>query len=435
MGTFRKMLANDHGMVLMMTVMIMALLIAAGVGALVSTQRDLKISGNFKTSTQAFYLAETGLERALGKLNTVTNWIGGLADPTTNAFPGDNSLGKGTYVVQVLEDDPAPGYVRIRSTGHVARSVSTIDGVAARKPFPIFDGFASFSCGNLSLKEGFNNLISGGNVFVDGNIDLQSSGTHQIQNGDALAVGNINVNGTSSIIGGNAFANGNVDLTSSASPNIEGNATASGTISGSGTVTGTKTPNASPLPVTNLCFGTELAKIVVTSDVIQGFRDSADTTISGDYQPGSTITLTGIVHITGNFRLTGNVTYSANVIFIVDGNGEVVGPGSLRSNPPGSTATFFVPAGNFEVKGGGSVTLDGILHVGTVDQNGSGLSGGSIDVKDGADLTVNGMAIATNGNIDASAGGAFTVNYQPLTDGKLTNSGSYTLKRWHEVRS
>ena len=114
-------------------------------------------------------------------------------------------------------------------------------------------------------------------------------------------------------------------------------------------MSGTSTQSASPAPVTDLCQGSELAARAITSDVIQGFRSSAGTTISGDFTAGSTITQTGIVHVTGNFELAGTATFSGDVIFIVDGNAEIIGPGSLTSSPAGSTVTFLVPTGNFNV--------------------------------------------------------------------------------------
>jgi hypothetical protein len=121
------------------------------------------------------------------------------------------------------------------------------------------------------------------------------------------------------------------------------------------------------------------------------------------------------------------------VIFIVDGNAEI--EGSLTSSPAGSTVTFLVPDGDFEVKGGGTFTIDGALIVGTVDSNGSGISGGNIDVKKGSDLTVNGNLIAVNGNTDALLGGALTVNYQSPSDSNLIVQGSYTMTQWREIRN
>ncbi|MFQ5849175.1 MAG: PilX N-terminal domain-containing pilus assembly protein [Candidatus Binatia bacterium] len=424
-----KRLGNERGFVLVISLLILALLIAAGLGAIVSTQTDLKISSNIKTATQAFYIAEAGLHRALRNLNKVNNWIGGLSD-TSNAFSGENTLGSGTYVVQVFENDPTPGSVKTISTGNITgtNSSSTVEAVLTPQFYPVLN-YATFNCGNLELEGGVNDVISGGDVFVGGNIELESS--NHIQNGNAFATGKIEIKGASGITGGNASANGNIELDSSAVPNVGGNATAGGNISGAGTVTGTTSQNVSPDPVTDQCVGTNLANIAITSDVIQNFRSNATTTINGNYDPGSNITLTGIVHITGNFELSTAATFSGNVVFIVDGNAEIAG--SVTSNPPGSTVTFLVPTGNFEVEGGGNFTIDGVLHVGTVDPDGSNRTGGNVEVDGGSSLTVNGSVIAVDGNTEADSGGGFTVNYQPPTDPNLIKPGTYTITRWREV--
>jgi len=428
---------NEKGIVLAVVLMFLAILAAMGSSAVVMTRADIKIGGNYNHNMQSFYTAESGLQRAVGSLNTTTTWIDGLTD-TSDAFTGDNSFGNGYYVVEVFPDDPTFPNVRIRSTGNIPAiaSSSTVEAVVTPEFFPILD-FATFSCGNLILKDGVDNLIGDGDVFVSGNLELGASGTNRIQNGNVYTLGDIKIEGDSRITGGNTFANGNIDLLSSNVPNIGGDATAGGNVSGGGTVSGQTWQNTSPLPVTNYCLGTELANIAITSDVMQHYRDNATTTISGNYTvpDGAVVTYTGIVHITQNFTLMGNAVFTGNVIFIVDGNADIVGPGSLTSNPPGFSATFLVPTGNWEVTGGGSVTIDGIVHVGTVNPNGSGISGGNIYIRDNANLTVNGSVISASGNTDAGSGGVFTVNYQAPTDINLTRPGSFNLTSWREVNN
>ncbi len=421
---------NEEGIVLIAAIALIAILALLGTVSVVTTTTEIIISKNHKTSVQARYITEAGIHRTIGMLNSSPGWIEGLADPTINAFPGDNSLGNGTYVVKVFENDPSPGKIRINTTGNVNGSSSTFEAIVTPQHYKILD-YATFDCGTLTLKGGEINVIRDGDVFVSGTLDLEAAGVHQIQNGDVYAMGDININGSSSITGGSAFANGNIDVLSSASPNIGGDATAAGTVSGSGTVSGTTSQGVSPAPVTNQCSTAYLPGITITSEDIQDFRDNANTTISGVYTFDSGDNYTGIVHITGNFELTGNATFSGNVIFIVDGNVEI--SGSLTSTN-GSMVTFLVPNGDFEVIGGGSVTIDGTLLVGTVDSNGANPTGGNIDVKGGSDLTVNGNLIAVNGNTDASSGGALTVNYQSPVDNNLIIQGTYTMTQWREVR-
>jgi hypothetical protein len=366
-------------------------------------------------------------------LNSSPGWIAGLANPTVDAFPGDNSLGNGTYVVKVFEDDPTPGKIRINTTGNVNGSTSTFEAIVTPQPYKILD-YATFNCGNLDLKVSETNVITG-DVFVSGNLDMAASGLQQIQDGNVYAMGDIVISGTSSITGGNAFANGNIDLQSAAIPYvIDGTATAKGSVSGDwNKVSGDVSDFVSPDPVENLCGGTNLAGITITSEDILNFRNKADTKISGAYTFDSGDNYTGIVHITGNFGLTGNATFSDNVIFIVDGNAEI--SGSLTSTN-GSTVTFLVPTGDFEVVGGGTFTIDGTVLVGTIDSDGNNPTFSNIDVKGGSNLIVNGNVIAVNGNTDAkSEGGSFVVNYKSTVDSNLIKPGTYTMTQWREIKN
>ena len=65
----RDLLTTQRGIVLVASRLILALLMAGGVGALYSTQTSLRTSGNLKVGRQAFYIAEAGLSRAWQELN------------------------------------------------------------------------------------------------------------------------------------------------------------------------------------------------------------------------------------------------------------------------------------------------------------------------------------------------------------------------------
>ncbi|MEE9260420.1 MAG: pilus assembly PilX N-terminal domain-containing protein [Candidatus Scalindua sediminis] len=422
--------ANEKGIVLVGAIALVAILALLGTVGVVTTSTEIIISKNYKTSVQARYVAEAGIHRTIGMLNSDPGWIEGI-NPTINAFSGDDSFGNGTYDVKVYKDEPIPGKVRILTTGDVNGSSSTFEAIVSPQSYKILD-YATFDCGDIVLKVSENNVISG-DVFVNGNLDLEASGIQQIQ-GDVYATGDIIVGGVSSITG-NAFANGDIKVQSSASPNIEGNATMAGVLFGSGTVSGTTSQGVSPDPVINLCDPAYLAGITVTSDVIQDFRVNADYTFA-NYEYDTSDNFTGIVHISGDFELTANSTYSDDVIFIVDGNVDITGSLTKHvSAPAGSSVIFLVPTGNFKVKGGGNVVIEGTVLVGTVDSDGSNPIGGSVDVTEDSNLTINGRVIAVNGNTDAAFGGTFVVNYPSSDDNDLISSGSYAMMQWREVRN
>ncbi len=424
---------NEKGIVLVATIALVALLALFGTLGIVATSTEIMISKNHKTSVQARYVSEAGIHRTIGMLNSSPGWLAGLADPTINAFPVDNSLGIGTYVVKVYEDDPTPGKIRIITTGDVNGSSSTFEAIVSPQRYGIFD-YATFDCGNITLKVSPDNKIIG-DVFIgetltsNGTLDLEDSGIQEIQ-GDVQATGDIVLGGDSNITG-NAFANGNIDLQSTWDPNIEGFATAGGVVSGSGTVSVTPpSENVSPAPVTNLCDAAYLPGITITSEEIQNFRDNPDYTFA-NYEYNTGDNFTGIIHITGDFELIADSTYSGNVLFIVDGNVDI-SANLISTNE--STAIFLVPNGNFKVKGGGYVTIDGTVLVGTVYPDGT-KTGGDVKVTEDSNLTVNGRVLVVNGNTDAGTGGTFVVNYQSYEDGDLTKPGTYAMLHWREIRN
>jgi hypothetical protein len=428
---------NEKGIVLIATIGLIALLVLFGTMGVITTSTEIIISKNHKTSVQARYVAEAGIHRTIGMINSSPGWLEGLdPDPEVNPFSGDNSFGNGTYDVKVYEDDPDPGDIRIITTGDVDGSSSTFEAIVTPDRYGILD-YASFDCAGLDLKVSENNVVTG-DVYVTGTIDLEESGIQQII-GNVYATGDIVIGGSSSITG-NAFANGNIDLESDADPNIDGDAT-TGTgsvVSDLDKVSGDVYEGVSPDPVADLCSGTDLADITITSEDIQDFRDEAfnnGTYIDGNCEYTTGQNYTGIVHITGDFELTEASTYSDNVIFIVDGNVDISASLTRHpSAPEGSSVIFLVPNYNFKVKGGANVTIDGSVIVGTVYPDGT-KTGGDVKVEqEFTNLTVNGNVIAVNGGTDANSGGTFTVNYQSQDDNDLISSDYYAMVQWREIR-
>jgi hypothetical protein len=435
--------ANEKGIVLVGAIALVAILALLGTVGVVTTSTEIIISKNYKTSVQARYVTEAGIHRTIGMLNSSPGWIAGLADPTSDAFPGDNSFGNGTYVVKVYEDDPTPGKIRIITTGDVNGSSSTFEAIVSPKSFEIFD-YATFDCGNITLKEGLLNKIIG-DVFVgenatsNGTLDLEESGL-QIIEGNVYATRDIIIGGESFIIG-NANANRNIDLESTYDPNIEGDATAGGVVSGTGTVSGNVCPpgeDCPEQPVTDLCDGDTLANIAITSKDIQGFRDDLDTfTIDGNYEYASADNFSGIVHITQDFELTVDSTFSEDLILVVDGDVDI---SARLESTNGTTVCFIVPNGNFKVKGGGNVIIDGTVFVGTVtvdEETGEfiSVSGGDVKVTEGSNLTIIGNLVVVDGNIDAGTGGTFLVDQQSANGNSVTKPNSYAMMQWREIRN
>ena len=61
-------LGNDKGLVLVVSLMMVAVILLLGTTAVLTTSTDMKISANYKTGNEAFYAAEAGLEEARSRL-------------------------------------------------------------------------------------------------------------------------------------------------------------------------------------------------------------------------------------------------------------------------------------------------------------------------------------------------------------------------------
>lgn len=150
MQSVRKLLNDQRGMVLVISLLILALLLGAGVGAIVSTQTDLKTSSNLKTTTQAFYLAEAGIERAKSEIagsksfNSVLAGADGSKTSTGDngilSFGSSVSFAGGTYEVSVTDNDDgdrdswadADNKVYISSKGTYGSSTRTIKALVTK---------------------------------------------------------------------------------------------------------------------------------------------------------------------------------------------------------------------------------------------------------------------------------------------------------------
>lgn len=71
--------SGEKGMVLLTVVLLVAVLMALGTTAILQTSTDIKISGNYRVSRQAFYDADAGVQYLLNRLSADL----GDSDPTT----------------------------------------------------------------------------------------------------------------------------------------------------------------------------------------------------------------------------------------------------------------------------------------------------------------------------------------------------------------
>ena len=138
MVTVKALLKNERGVVLVIALMILSLLVGAGVGAIVSTQTDLKTSANIKAGTQAFYLATAGIERGKQKIKD------SAANPP-NPSGETQSLSSGSFTVSFSDNvkiSNLEARVKISSTGTLGTASNTVEALVT-KTYQLSDGAIS----------------------------------------------------------------------------------------------------------------------------------------------------------------------------------------------------------------------------------------------------------------------------------------------------
>jgi len=127
----KKFIFNDQrGMALIATLIFVFVLVSFSVALLVMTGNDSKLSTLHRESTRAFYLAETGVDKALWYLNTPTaqggygiNWRTNVTVPPVPPGSLTDGIANEYYVATVeTTTESSPGVaeiVTIQSTGKV----------------------------------------------------------------------------------------------------------------------------------------------------------------------------------------------------------------------------------------------------------------------------------------------------------------------------
>lgn len=114
----RALIADQRGIVLYSSLMLLALLMAVGVQAIVSTQSNFQISSNLRSESVAFYISEAGIEWSKNELARTT------AHPPP-ALNSSAAISSGTFSVATISRvavSPLVSSTVVRSTGKFASS-------------------------------------------------------------------------------------------------------------------------------------------------------------------------------------------------------------------------------------------------------------------------------------------------------------------------
>ncbi len=161
----KEFLTNERGVVLVISLLILTLLIGAGVGAIVSTQTDLRISANLKAGKQAFFLAEAGIEWGKQQIKDIG------ANPP-EPVGSTQTLSPGSFTVtfnDATKESQLVGKVTVVSTGNVGSSTNKIQALIT-KTYELSDGA-------LSIRGTEANPSFTGNAFIVDGRDYNTDGT------------------------------------------------------------------------------------------------------------------------------------------------------------------------------------------------------------------------------------------------------------------
>jgi len=136
--SLKVMLGQEKGLVFIAALALIAILALVSTVAVYTTNTDIKISGNYKTSTQAFYMAEAGIHDALGRLmnGTISDSGAKLDTDWNNASMYSSTSLNNSFTVKhhviggsVVTDDSGTPLFLINSTGTSSTSTKQIEAV------------------------------------------------------------------------------------------------------------------------------------------------------------------------------------------------------------------------------------------------------------------------------------------------------------------
>ena len=159
MGSYHKRFSGQQGMVLYSSVLILSLLVTVGFGARVMLQTDFQILANLRGNTEAFYLADAGLEWGKEQINKSLNH-------PPNPASGAQNFSSGSFSVVFLSPTaatPLTAKIGLRSTGRVGNSLHVLQA-GITKTYDLTDGA-------VSLRGNANRVGFGGYPFVISGID------------------------------------------------------------------------------------------------------------------------------------------------------------------------------------------------------------------------------------------------------------------------
>lgn len=382
-----KKINNEKGMVLIIAVMLLAVLVLVGFTALNMTTTDMKISSNYRSGSQAFYIAEAGLENARDQLRiniaggstmsqllaarVGSNGVLSNSDNFTNFYSGgvfvsddtpyisDTTFGAGTYRVyltnavnnsltppeSVTSTTDADDRVTLTSIGRVTNdnSLAVTQIIVQVFKLPNFPGAIVLPGPSVNFN-GANSNASGVSGVSESAISINSAAAESSIETYLSGIGRLD-NYVCNTMTGAACINNEPAEFDPAYSTVSGINNLYNTIKSVAdhVLTGPQTLNAAQV-------GTTTNRKIV---VVEGAATL------------SALNGAGILVVTGQLTLSGNFNYDGVIICIGEGrllrngggNGTVNG-GILVANTNGATSDTVLGTPTFDTSGGGNTNIN-----------------------------------------------------------------------------
>ncbi|MCF8126438.1 MAG: pilus assembly PilX N-terminal domain-containing protein [Desulfotignum sp.] len=175
-----KNIFTQNGSALVICLLSLAVMSALGTGALLVSTTNQTIAGNYRKQSQAFYVAEAGLQMAMAAIKNDITWRG---DTTSSTSEGNMIIGSITASYTVTTYDASDdgngiyepllpgGYLKLVSEGVFVDSTQTVESIVSFSP----DGSSTANSPDKAVITSGDNTGSGSHVVNgyddDGNVD------------------------------------------------------------------------------------------------------------------------------------------------------------------------------------------------------------------------------------------------------------------------
>ncbi|MEE8074920.1 MAG: pilus assembly PilX N-terminal domain-containing protein [Candidatus Binatia bacterium] len=174
---------NEKGIIMSVVLIVMGVLAVIGTAAVIGSRAEIKTSINFSSGTQAFYIAEAGLQNAIHELDDSdgTNDFASVSLPLT--LYNATSFGHGTYTVDLSLNSSSPRLIDVTSAGTApngsSRTVSARLEQAIAPPTKAIlsnNQIAFPVTGNLDITGTCGGMHANGDLTINGNPSAELAG-------------------------------------------------------------------------------------------------------------------------------------------------------------------------------------------------------------------------------------------------------------------